>query len=106
MNYDDWLEAPYQQAEATAYAIDSITEDLLSGDFSPENIDNFLEAIAEGALETDAARAAIAPTIEVGQTDFALIGKAVWNAVYSHIHDKAAERALEIYNNGPEHDDY
>lgn len=104
MNYDDWLEAPFQEAETRADAIDSITETLLSGDYKPEDIDNFNEAIGEGCLDTEIVQAKMAAAIAVGVSGHEAIGKVIWDAVYAYWYDQATKKAIDIYDSGNDYD--
>lgn len=106
MNYDDWLEAPFQEAEARANAIDSITESLLSGDYQPENIDNFNEALGEGCLDTEVVQEKLKAAIAVGVFGHQAIGKVIWDAVYAYWYDQAAKKAIDIHDSGNHYDDF
>lgn len=98
MNYDDWLEAPYQDAEARAEAIDSLAEHLLDGDYQPENIDNFLDAIDNGCLSGKDIVSKLEQAIAVGVSGYEAIGKVVWDAVYEYMADRANAEAVRRYN--------
>ena len=96
--YDRWLEQPYQEAAERGDAIDAEVERLLEGECDPQNIDNFIEALANDCLEP--VKEKLADAIQEGKSDFAEIGKIVWKAVYEYWRDHSDSLAAERYNQG------
>ena len=96
--YDDWLEAPYQEACQRDEAIDGITQELLDGECNPHDVDVFLSAIDNACLY--ASKEQIAKAIALGQSGHEAIGKAIWSAVYEHCKTEAENIAAERYNSG------
>lgn len=97
--YDDWLEAPYQEAEERANAIDSIADELMKDECDPQNIDVFMAAIHDD-LCLYSIQEKIQKILSEGQGYLAL-GEAIWDAVHSHQLSIANELAVERYNNPP-----
>jgi hypothetical protein len=91
MTYDDWLEQPFQEAEARLEAIEIRTEELLSDEWDTKNIDVFVAAIECGAL--DAYRSDIASAINNSLATTALLGELVWFAVNDYCRIQAETQA-------------
>lgn len=98
MNYDQWLEQPYQDAEDEAYAIDSISEQLFKEDCSPFDVDNFIFAVDEGCLNDVIDK--LKEAVKKGDDDPELLGKIVWHAVREYWATEADKQAEEIYKRG------
>lgn len=96
--YDDWLEAPYQEAEERANAIDSIADELMQGECNPQDADVFLAAIDDECLYR--IREKLQKILSEGQGYLAL-GEAIWDAVHDHQLSIANELAVERYKNPP-----
>ncbi len=96
--YDNWLEAPYQEAAERDEAIDAMAEELMEGECNPHDPDVFLGAIDNACLH--AVKEKIAAAIAVGVSGHEAIGKVVWDAVYHHCLDEANSIAADRYNSG------
>ena len=95
--YDDWLEAPYQEAEERANAIDEIASELMQDEYNPQDVDVFLAAIDDACLYS--IREKLKTILSEGQGYLAL-GEAIWDAVHDHELRAANALAAERYNAG------
>lgn len=88
--YDKWLEQPYQEFADEMDAMEARVGRLMEGECNPEDATNFLQAVADECLE--ASKAEIAGAIQTGKTDFEVLGKVVWEAVYRYWEDQAMKQ--------------
>jgi hypothetical protein len=100
--YDDWLEQPFQEAEARLEAIEQRAEELLEDQWNPKNIDNFIAAAEGGGL--DPYRSDIANAINNKLAGTSLLGELVWHAVYDYCYKEAQEQARSEIDNGVNHE--
>jgi hypothetical protein len=91
MTYDDWLEQPFQEAEARLEAIEIRTEELMSDKWDVNNIDVFVAAVECGALDKYRSEIANAINNKLGTT--ALLGELVWFAVNDYCREQAETQA-------------
>jgi hypothetical protein len=91
MTYDDWLEQPFQEAEAQLEAIEIRTEELMSDEWDVNNIDVFVAALECGALDKYRLEIASAINHKLGTT--ALLGELVWFAVHDYCREQAETQA-------------
>jgi hypothetical protein len=97
MDYDRWLQQPYEDAANRSAAIEEMIEDVLQEDeFNPCNPNTFIDAILEGCLDgkEDAIKAAL-DNEEVGH---AALGTVMYEAVYQFCYDRAEDEAAKRYN--------
>ena len=104
MNYDDWLEQPYQEAAERDEAIDAEVERLLEGECNPHDAECFLGAIDDACLYS-IPKEKIAEAIAIGVCGFEAIGKIVWQSVCEHLRAQAESIAADRYNKGLTGDD-
>ena len=95
MNYDSWLEAPYQERYAEEDKIDERVEELMSEDYNPNTFDNFIESISE-ADKTDIET--IEDYLEKGE--FEKLGRKLWSICYDRMEKQATDHAVENLNSG------
>lgn len=101
--YDDWLEQPFQEAEARLEAIEQRTEQLLEDQWNPKNIDNFVTAMECGGL--DPYRSDIKNAINNPLAGTSLLGELVWHAVYDYCYKEAQEQARNEIDTRKNHDE-
>lgn len=94
--YDTWLEKPFQDNEAKAEAIQEIAEGLMENKYNPRDIDVFMQALFDGAL--DDSETQIADAIKLGNKGFEALGKAIWQAVHDYCEVNADAEAIRIFN--------
>lgn len=103
MNYDDWLEQPYQEQAERDEAIDAEVERLLEDDHNPLDVSNFIDAICDDCLASYEER------LDEALTDpnphFEALGRVLFDAVYAYWRNKAESLAAERYNSGMIGDD-
>lgn len=95
MNYDSWLEQPYQDKCNEDDAIDARVEELMDEDYNPNNFDNFIESISE-ADKTDIET--IEDYLEKGE--FEKLGRKLWSICYDRMEKQATDHAVENLNSG------
>jgi hypothetical protein len=91
-SYDDWLEQPFQEAEARLDAIEYRTDELceVGGDWDAQDPDNFINAIADGCL--DAHKTELADILATGQ-GYTRMGEMLWSAVCEYCREQAEHQA-------------
>lgn len=99
MDYDRWLEQPYQDQCDMDNALEEIEQELLEGEYNPNHFDNFVEAIAEASQDN-------IETIDdyMAQREFEKLGRALWCISLEYWEKKAKDKSPEVYYNGPEVD--
>lgn len=94
--YDNWLEKPYQDAQAEQEAIEATMEELLANECNCQSPSVFLEAINEGGcLDDDAIHARLKEILARGHS-YADIGELVYDAVVAYCEATATDRAESI----------
>lgn len=99
MDYDRWLEKPYQDQCDRDNALDDIEQELLEGEYNPNHYDNFAEAIGEATpdeIET------IEDWLERGE--FEKLGRMLWCISLAYWEKQAQDKAPEVYYNGRKND--
>lgn len=98
--YDRWLEQPYQEAAERDDAIDEMAEALMKDECNPQDVDVFLEALANECLEK------IQPKLaEALKSGHEALGRVIADAVYEYCANQADNLAAERYNQHGRHDD-
>ena len=96
--YDRWLEQPYQEQAERDEIIDEEVERLLSEEFDPLDVSNFMEAIMFDVLGN------YVDDIQEALTDphpqFEKLGRVIFDAIYAHWRNKAESLAADRYNRG------
>lgn len=95
MNYDSWLEQPYQDQYAEDEKVDSRVEELMKEDYKPTDFNNFIESISEASKED-------VETIEdyLEQGKFEELGRKLWGICYERMEAQATSHAVENLNSG------
>lgn len=88
------LEAAYQDNEMLNDEIEALSWDLMKGDYSPADLHNFHEAIAEDCLWKRKAQIEEA----MHNRDFAQLGRIIWSEVTEYWEKLAENEAAEIIN--------
>jgi hypothetical protein len=104
MDFDRWLEQPYDERAKASAAIEREIERILDEPaFNPSNVETFWEAIDGGVLanvsKDDFRKALESP--EVGHN---ALGTLVFNAVYDWCYKQAENEAANRYNERIIHD--
>jgi len=94
MDYDRWLEKPYQDQCDRDNALEAIEEELLKGDYNPDSFDNFVEALSEVDQEQ-------IETLEdyIEQREYEKLGRALWCISLEYWEKQAQDKASEVYYN-------
>jgi hypothetical protein len=96
MNYDTWLERPYQEAAERDHAIEQEVERLLEDEYDIKKFDVFVDAIANDCMHM--AKSEIEQALAVG--DKHLLGELIFDAVAEQLDQWAESEAANRYNNG------
>ena len=99
VDYDRWLEQPYQEQADRSAAIEAMVEDVLKEEeYDPTNVETFFEAINDGCLEplSDKLQAALSDP----EPGFAKLGAVIYDAVYDYCYKRADDEAARRYNEG------
>lgn len=92
IDYDRWLEQPYQDECDKEEWIRCRTESLLEDDYDPNAFDNFCEAISEASpdeIET------LQDYLE--QREFEKLGRALWCIALEKMEAQAEAQAIKDY---------
>lgn len=95
MNYDSWLEQPYQDKYDEDDKIDSRVEELMKEDYKPEDFNNFVESISEAKKEDIEI---IEDYLEQGE--FEKLGRKLWSICYERMESQANSHAAEDLSSG------
>lgn len=98
--YDRWLEQPYQEAAERDDAIDEMVESLMQDECDPQNVDVFLDALANECLEKIPLK--LAEALKAGHE---ALGRVIADAVRDYCVTQAENLAVERYNQHGRHDD-
>jgi hypothetical protein len=99
MNYDQWLEQPYDERAKASASIEKMIEQVLDEPaFNPCHIQTFMDAVAEGAL--DDKRSELQNALLNPEVGHAALGNAVYNAIYDWCYQQAENEAAKRYNEG------
>jgi hypothetical protein len=96
MNYDDWLEQPYQEAAERDHAIEQEVERLLEDEYDIKKFDVFVDAIANDCMHM--AKTEIEQALATG--DKHRLGELIFDAVAEQLDHWAESEAADRYNNG------
>jgi len=96
MNYDDWLEQPYQEAAERDHAIEQEVERLLEDEYDIKKFDVFVDAIANDCMHM--AKTEIEQALATG--DKHRLGELIFEAVAEQLDLWAENEAADRYNNG------
>jgi hypothetical protein len=100
MNYDQWLEQPYDERAKASASIEKMIEQVLDEpEFNPCNAHTFWEAIDGGVLATVPLNKFQA-ALENPEVGHAALGTVVFNAVYEWCYKQAENEAAKRYNEG------
>lgn len=97
-DYDRWLEQPYQEAAERDDAIDEMVEALMQDECDPQNVDVFLDALANDCL----AKTSLDEALKAGHE---ALGRVIADAVHAYCVTQAENLAVERYNQHGRHDD-
>jgi hypothetical protein len=99
MTYDDWLEQPFQEAEARLEAIEERTDALceIGGEWDAQDPDNFINAIADGCLDNQ--KTELADILATGQ-GYTRMGEMLWTAVCEYCREQAEKQATTEIDEG------
>lgn len=99
MDYDRWLQQPYDEAAQRTAAIEQMIEDVLKEDeFNPLKAETFCTAISEGVID-DIPKAVLEEALNDPNPGFAKLGRLVYEAVYRWCYASADDEAAHRYNN-------
>lgn len=99
MSYDNWLEAPYQEAYAHEDVVQERIYELLKDKYNVANFDNFYEAITDIDLKQyDQLKEKLSDALE--SNNFEHIGRTLWSFVCDKMERYAENEAMEDYENG------
>jgi len=95
MNYDSWLEQPYQDQYDEDDKIDSRVEELMEEDYNPNDFNNFVESISEASKDD-------IETIEdyLQRKEYDKLGLKLWAICYERMEKQATNHAVENLNSG------
>ncbi len=95
MNYDSWLEQPYQDQYDEDEKIDCRVEELMKEDYKPTDFNNFAESISEASKED-------VETVEdyLEKGEFEKLGRKLWSICYERMERQATNHAVENLNSG------
>ena len=97
--YDDWLEQPFQEAEARLEAIEARTDELteIGGEWDAQDYHVFTNALADDCLKNYEQE--IKNILATGN-GYALLGEVVWSAVTEYCNAQAEEQATTEIDEG------
>ena len=97
MNYDSWLEAPYQARYAEEDKLDSRVEELMEDEYDPKKYSNFAEGISE-ANEKD--REAVELILQQSKIDYEALGRKLFCMAYEYMEGYANSHAEANLSSG------
>lgn len=104
MDFDRWLEEPYDRRARESAAIEREIEQILNEPkFNPCNVHTFWEAIDGGVLANVPLKK-FQLALESPEVGHAALGTVVFNAVYDWCYQQAENEAAKRYNEGIRHD--
>ena len=104
VNYDAWLEKPYQDQCRDADAFEAAIEEVMQEpEFDPLNVKTFLAAIDDACLY--AIKDEIAKELQADydpKMGMKMLGELIFNAVYDRCYELAEKEAIKRYNDNLE----